>query len=267
MSTLFPGVAVITGAAGTGIGAGVSKAFARAGCRRIAITDLNATLLKDTETAILTSYPDTQVLAVAGDVSDAEFVEKFTQLVVGTFGRIDYAVNCAGIMGNNQRSDETSIQDFDQINNVNYRGCWLCSRAQLKLMLQQEPLPAHDPERPPQRGSIVNIASQLALVGRPCAPAYSGSKAAVIAMTRADAIDYSADNIRINCICPGIIETPMTICDEERIRLLKPAVDIAPMRRMGKVDEVADCALFLCSTQASFVQGHAMVVDGGYIIN
>jgi NAD(P)-dependent dehydrogenase (short-subunit alcohol dehydrogenase family) len=97
--------------------------------------------------------------------------------------------------------------------------------------------------------------------------AYSGSKAAVIAMTRADAIDYSSKNIRVNCICPGIIETPMTICDEERIRLLQPAIAIAPMGRMGKVSEIADCALFLASTKASFVQGHAMVVDGGYVIN
>jgi NAD(P)-dependent dehydrogenase (short-subunit alcohol dehydrogenase family) len=86
-------------------------------------------------------------------------------------------------------------------------------------------------------------------------------------MTRADAIDYSSKNIRVNCICPGIIETPMTMVNEERIRLLKPAIDIAPMKRMGKVSEIADCALFLSSTQASFVQGHAMVVDGGYIIN
>lgn len=85
-------------------------------------------------------------------------------------------------------------------------------------------------------------------------------------MTRADAIDYSRDGIRVNCVCPGIIETPMMVCDEERIRLLEPAVQIATMKRMGKVQEVADCVLFLCSTRASFVQGHAMVVDGGYIL-
>lgn len=202
---------------------------------------------------------------------------------VEKFGRLDYCVNCAGIMGNNQNSTDTSTADFDLINNVNYRGCWLSSRAQLRAMLKQDPLPSHDPERPAQRGSVINIASQLALVGRPCArkydllvschssdktlAAYSGSKAAVIALTRADAIDYSKYNIRINCICPGIIETPMTICDEERIRLLQPAIAIAPMGRMGKVGEIADCVLFLSSTQASFVQGHAMVVDGGYVIN
>jgi NAD(P)-dependent dehydrogenase (short-subunit alcohol dehydrogenase family) len=97
--------------------------------------------------------------------------------------------------------------------------------------------------------------------------AYCASKAAIIGMTRADAIDYSADGIRVNCVCPGVIETPMTTGDEEVRARLQPAVDIAPMKRMGKPEEVADAVLFLCSTFASFVQGHALVVDGGYIIN
>jgi NAD(P)-dependent dehydrogenase (short-subunit alcohol dehydrogenase family) len=97
--------------------------------------------------------------------------------------------------------------------------------------------------------------------------AYCASKAAVIGMTRADAMDYSAENIRVNCICPGLVDTPMTTCDEERLRLMQPAINTAPMKRMAQVDEIADCALFLSSTRASFVQGHAMVVDGGYIIN
>jgi NAD(P)-dependent dehydrogenase (short-subunit alcohol dehydrogenase family) len=86
-------------------------------------------------------------------------------------------------------------------------------------------------------------------------------------MTRANAIDYSKDNIRVNCICPGVIETPMTTASKAMAEALKPAVEIAPMKRMGKPEEVADAVLFLCSAQASFIQGHALVVDGGYTIN
>lgn len=97
--------------------------------------------------------------------------------------------------------------------------------------------------------------------------AYCGSKAAVIALTRSDAIDYAKDGIRVNCVCPGVIETPMTGQTPELRERFRPAVDIAPMKRMGKPAEVADAILFLCSTQASFVQGHALVVDGGYVIN
>jgi NAD(P)-dependent dehydrogenase (short-subunit alcohol dehydrogenase family) len=89
----------------------------------------------------------------------------------------------------------------------------------------------------------------------------------VINMTRCDAIDYSADGIRVNCVCPGVIETPMTTGSPGLIARLKPAVDIAPMKRMGQPEEVADACLFLCSSRASFVQGHALVVDGGYTIN
>ena len=86
-------------------------------------------------------------------------------------------------------------------------------------------------------------------------------------MTRANAIDYSGDGIRVNCVCPGVIETPMTTSSPEMVEALKPAINIAPMQRMGTPDEVADAVLFLCSSQASFIQGHALVVDGGYIIN
>lgn len=86
-------------------------------------------------------------------------------------------------------------------------------------------------------------------------------------MTRSDAIDYSAENIRVNCVCPGVIATPMTTGSKEVTARLKPAVDIAPMKRMGTPEEVANAVLFLCSSDASFVQGHALVVDGGYTIN
>jgi NAD(P)-dependent dehydrogenase (short-subunit alcohol dehydrogenase family) len=133
-------------------------------------------------------------------------------------------------------------------------------------MVQQEPLPGQHQIRK-QRGAIVNIASQLGIVSRPGAVAYSASKAAVVNMTRADAIDYSQDGIRVNCVCPGIIDTPMTTGNKEAQERLQPAIEIAPMKRFGLPEEIADAVLFLCSGEASFVQGHALVVDGGYTIN
>ncbi|EKG10938.1 Short-chain dehydrogenase/reductase SDR [Macrophomina phaseolina MS6] len=253
-STLFPGVAVVTGAGGTGKYPTISAANGKNLRPHLAMT-------------FVEKFPSVQICAESGDISDGNFVETFMRKVVQQFGRIDYCVNCAGILSKNESSTEMTIEDFDKVNSVNYRGCWLTSRAQLKAMLDQDPLPSHDGARPQQRGSIVNIASQLGVVGRPKAPAYCASKAAVIAMTRSDAIDYSEHGIRVNCICPGVIETPMTTSTPELIERLKPAIDIAPMKRMGKPSEIADAALFLCSTKASFVQGHAMVVDGGYVIN
>jgi NAD(P)-dependent dehydrogenase (short-subunit alcohol dehydrogenase family) len=163
---MFPGVAVITGAAGTGMGAAIAKSFAQEGCNKIAITDLNNDLLEATRQAITEKHPDVEVLAVTGNIADEGFVESFFEQVISELGRIDYCVNCAGVMGNNKSSTETSTADFDRINSINYRGCWLTSRAELKHMLTQEPLESHD-GRPGERGSIVNIASQLGLVGRP----------------------------------------------------------------------------------------------------
>lgn len=126
-------------------------------------------MLTTTKNSIRKTHPDVEILALAGNISNEIFVNGFIEAAVSQFGRIDYAVNCAGVMGNNQPSAETSLEDFDKINNVNYRGLWLCSRAQIRAMLKQEPLASHDPTRTGERGSIVNIASQLGLVGRPSA--------------------------------------------------------------------------------------------------
>jgi NAD(P)-dependent dehydrogenase (short-subunit alcohol dehydrogenase family) len=239
--------------------------------------------LNQTKDAILEIDSSINVFERAGDIADEGFVESFNDDVFARFSRIDYAVNCAGILGKNtMKAVDMQTVDFDLLNNINYRGTWLSCRAQLRNMLRQEPLPEH----PKQRGSIVNIASQLGIIARPGAgefgflclarwylvltllvAAYCASKAAIINMTRANAIDYSEDGIRVNCVCPGVIETPMTTSSKEMAEALKPAIDIAPMRRMGTPDEVADAVLFLCSSHASFIQGHALVVDGGYTIN
>ncbi|KAK6396942.1 hypothetical protein LTR65_007440 [Meristemomyces frigidus] len=260
--SLYPGVALITGAA-SGIGQATAVSFAKEGCGRIVLADRNASGLGETSALIKDAASGCEVLKVQTDVSKVDSVQHLVDEAVSHFGRVDYVCNAAGVLSNNERSSETTPDEFDRINGINYRGCWLCSRAEIKQMLTQDPLPTHD-GRPGNRGSVVNIASQLGIVGRPAAPAYCGSKAAVISMTRCDAIDYSKDNIRINCVCPGVIDTPMT---KPNMDVLGPAISIAPMDRPGTAQEVADCVLFLCSSKASFVQGSALVVDGGYVIN
>lgn len=182
----FPGVAFITGAGGTGnspgwlpllssrqmlishragIGAAVAKGFARSGCSRIAITDLNRKSLADTRDAILQIDPKAQIVSQEGDIADEGFVNSFVRDVAKTFSRIDYSVSCAGILGESLRSHETSTAAFDLITNVNYKGTWLASRAVISHMLRQQPHEGH----PEQRGAIVNIASQLGVVARPAA--------------------------------------------------------------------------------------------------
>ncbi|KAL4769400.1 hypothetical protein BDW60DRAFT_218980 [Aspergillus nidulans var. acristatus] len=207
------------------------------------------------------------VMSYPGDISDESFVNSFIDQVVNAFKRIDYVVNCAGVLQREfLRSTEVSSEQFDFINGVNYRGTWLVSRAALRKMVSQEPMSdgVEDGEwRQKSRGSIVNIASQLGVVSRAGAAAYCASKSAIIGLTRADAIDFSKDMIRVNCVCPGVINTNMTTGDPETEEALAPAVQIAPMGRMGDPREVADAVLFLSSSRASFVQGHALVVDGG----
>jgi NAD(P)-dependent dehydrogenase (short-subunit alcohol dehydrogenase family) len=105
-------------------------------------------------------------------VADDQFADSFIDAVVQRFGRVDYAVNCAGVIGKSLRSSETSLEEFDRVNNINYRGCWLSSRAELRQMATQSALASHDPDRPPQRGAVVNVASQLGIVSRPGARKY-----------------------------------------------------------------------------------------------
>ncbi|KAJ5106936.1 oxidoreductase [Penicillium angulare] len=296
----FPGVALITGAAAdvlirtTGIGRAIASAFAREGCMKIVIADLTESTLKEAHSEIEAKFPNVQVLSCVVDVSSPGDVQNLLDQAIEKFGRVDYAVNAAGILGASKRSHEMSVEEFDKVLQVDYRGCWLSSREELKHMVQQEPLPSYD-GRPGNRGAIVNIASQLGIVARPTAPSYCGSKAAVIHMTKADAIDVStfifltisgsriqflvihimsvsfevfvSDRYSfalVNCVCPGLIGTAMVM---DNLEYFKPAIGISPMKRYGTVEEVADCVLFLCSSKATFVQGAAFVVDGGYTIN
>ncbi|WWD16663.1 hypothetical protein CI109_101093 [Kwoniella shandongensis] len=277
--TDFPGVALVTGAGGTGIGAAVARAFAQSGCTKLVVTDYNATTLSQITESLRQSHQSLQILSVAGDISSSSFIDDLFSQIEKTFGRLDYAVNCAGISGNNAPSFESTVEDFDRINGVNYRGLWMCSKKELEIMKGQDLLPKDGgDELRRQRGSIVNIASQLGVVGRTDAPIYCASKSAVIGLTRADAMDASPYLIRVNALCPGIIRTAMTdhslrppLPEGEKDMTapmeLTKEINMAPMRRMGSPEEMADIVLFLASEKASFVQGAAWVADGGYTIN
>ncbi|KAF4449799.1 3-oxoacyl-acyl-carrier protein reductase [Fusarium austroafricanum] len=223
--TLFPGVALVTGAA-SGIGRQVAISFAVEGCRKIALFDKNIKELIETKSTITAKAGEAEVLFFEVDNLEADEVTRNMTLVIAYFGRIDYAVNCAGIYGPTKKSHQVTPSEFDQVMNTNFRGLWLCAREELKSV-------------------------------------YSASKAAIISLTRSDAIDYAKHQVRVNCVCPGVIETPMTadVPDDDA------AVQTAVMRRKGTPQEVADAVLFLSSPKASFIQGAALSVDGGYTIS
>jgi NAD(P)-dependent dehydrogenase (short-subunit alcohol dehydrogenase family) len=181
-STLFPGVALITGASSgkplqhhhpisipiktTGIGKATATAFAQEGCTRIVLADISSTSLTSTTSTLSTLFPSVQFLAILTDISSPSSVRDLFRKTMDEFKRLDYAVNCAGVLGTAKKSHEMTLEEFDHIVNVDYRGSWLCSREELKIMVNQEPLQATN-GRQGNRGVIVNVASQLGIVARP----------------------------------------------------------------------------------------------------
>ncbi|KAF9881011.1 hypothetical protein CkaCkLH20_01161 [Colletotrichum karsti] len=266
--SLFEGVAVVTGAA-SGIGRQVAISFAREGCKRIALLDKDEDGLSETARMCREANGDARTFVIEIDNRNEDDVSAGMEYVTEEWGRIDYAVNCAvsaheepGMFGPMAPSHLLTTAEFDEITTTNYRGTWLCSKAELTQMIKQEPLKTHD-GRPGNRGVVVNVASNLSLVSRPETPAYSASKAAILSLTKSDAVDYAKYNIRVNCVCPGIIDTPMT----SEVSKDDPIIAVAPMKRKGTPQEVADAVLFLCSSKATFIHGAALSVDGGYVAN
>ncbi|KXH40316.1 short chain dehydrogenase [Colletotrichum nymphaeae SA-01] len=279
--TLFSGVAVVTGAASgeskdeiehktgtdrgnSGIGRQVAISFAREGCKRIALLDRDEDGALETARMCREANGETRTFVMEIDNRNDEDIASCMENVVEEWGRIDYAVNCAGMFGPKAPSHLLTPAEFDEITNINYRGTWLCSRAELTHMIKQESMKTHD-GRPGNRGVIVNVASNLSLVSRPETPAYNASKAAILSMTRSDAIDvgFLLRRETPSLTASRIIDTPMT----SEVSSDDPMIAVAPMKRKGTPQEVADAVLFLCSSKASFIHGASLSVDGGYVIN
>jgi NAD(P)-dependent dehydrogenase (short-subunit alcohol dehydrogenase family) len=242
--------AIVTGGE-SGIGRAISELFAAQGAN-VVIADLT-----DRGTARTIARKGGKAVYVKTDVCSEAQAARLVSQAVKRFGGVDILCNNAGIVLFKPMS-ETTEDEWDRVLGTNLKGVFLVSKHAIPEMLKRK------------GGAIVNIASQLGLVGLEGFAAYCASKGGVVLLTKTMALEYAARNIRVNCICPGPIQTPML---ESEIQM-EPDPEAArkawarkqPIGRIGSPDEIAQAALYLASERSSFVVGHALVVDGGYIL-
>ena len=240
---------LITGAA-SGIGRATALAFASEGARLV----LGDVAPAGEETAAAARALGVEAHFQRTDVTSPADIDALVARATRSHGRLDCAVNNAGIEGALAPTAEYPPEDFERVIQVNLIGVWRCLRAELPVMLGAG------------GGAIVNTASVAGLVGAGGLSAYVASKHAVVGMTRVAAIEYAKEGVRVNAVCPGVIDTPMV----DRLSLAMPNLREAllamkPMGRLGLPEEVAAAIVWLCSDAASFVTGHALAVDGGYV--
>jgi NAD(P)-dependent dehydrogenase (short-subunit alcohol dehydrogenase family) len=243
-------VALVTGAA-SGIGRAAALAFASAGAR-VVVADVAREAGERTVGEIRAAAGD--AIFVACDVSRAPEVEAMVAEAVATYGRLDCAFNNAGIGLTYTPLHELDEERWQRILAVNLTGVWLCMKYEIRQMLTQG------------GGAIVNTASIDGLSGAAGLADYVASKHGVVGLTRTAALEYATRGIRVNAVCPGMIRTPMVEAGiRERPELEARLIAQEPVGRLGTPEEIAAAAVWLCSDAASFVTGHAMPVDGGFL--
>ncbi|AAY91051.1 SDR family oxidoreductase [Pseudomonas protegens] len=249
MSMTFSGqVALVTGAA-NGIGRATAQAFAAQGLK-VVVADLDTA--GGEGTVALIREAGGEALFVPCNVTLEADVQSLMARTIEAYGRLDYAFNNAGIEIEKGRLAEGSMDEFDAIMGVNVKGVWLCMKYQLPLLLAQG------------GGAIVNTASVAGLGAAPKMSIYAASKHAVIGLTKSAAIEYAKKKIRVNAVCPAVIDTDMfRRAYEADPKKAEFAAAMHPVGRIGKVEEIASAVLYLCSDGAAFTTGHALAVDGG----
>ena len=250
MKESFEGkVALVTGA-GSGIGLATARGFAEAGAA-VVLADMDEEAVRAAAEELMAG--GRKALAVRCDVANEQQVAAMVEQTVSTFGRLDAAYNNAGVQSPAIETADASGEEFDRVNSINLRGVWNCMKYELLQMRQQG------------NGAIVNCSSIGGVIGLPGRAIYHASKHGVIGLTKSAALEYASKGIRINAVCPGTVETPMV---EDMLAkepdAMKEILRDQPIGRLGRPEEIAAAVLWLCSPGASFVIGHALVVDGGY---
>ncbi|WP_418279995.1 SDR family NAD(P)-dependent oxidoreductase [Halorubrum sp. DTA98] len=243
---------VVTGG-GSGIGRETAVAFAEGGAN-VVVGDLDVAGGEETVETI-TERTDGHGTFVEVNVTDDDDVERLIETATTQYDGLDVAFNNAGIGGTFDATEEISEADWSQIIDVNLTGVWRCLREEIPVMLEDG------------GGAIINTASILGRVGEAGTPAYTASKHGVVGLTKVAALDHATDDIRVNAVCPGYIETQMlddagVTRDED---LLEQTKALHPMKRLGNVEEIAGAVTWLASDAASFVTGETLDVDGGYL--
>jgi NAD(P)-dependent dehydrogenase (short-subunit alcohol dehydrogenase family) len=245
-------VALVTGAA-SGLGLATAKVFAEAGAS-VALADWNENAVRSAAEELTAGGH--KALAIPCDVADDAQVEAMVQQTVSAFGRLDAAYNNAGIQNLVAEAADATREDYDRVMAVNLRGVWSCMKFELQAMRRQE------------SGAIVNCSSIGGLIGSPGRGTYHAAKHGVLGLTTSAALEYAARGIRINAVCPGLVQTPMAdqMMAGGQAEALDAMLKDVPIGRLGRAEEIANAVLWLCSPAASLVVGHALVVDGGYTI-
>lgn len=246
--TLNDNVVLVTGA-GSGIGQMIARTFAAQGARVVA-ADIDEAGAEETARQIEEAGGD--VLPLEVDVGTSGSVEHMVRETVRAFGRLDCACNGAGVEGARVPTADYDEAAWDHVMNVNLRGTWLCMKHEIAQM--------------EEGGSIVNVASVFGVRGFARASAYVAADHGVVGLTKAAALEYGNQGIRVNAVCPSFVNAPLQLRTGilTRPEQLKEAIDALPLGRIGEPSEIAEAVLWLSSEAASFVTGQALCVDGGY---
>ncbi|KAI0160651.1 3-oxoacyl-reductase [Xylariaceae sp. FL1272] len=261
--SLLKGTALITGAA-SGIGQHTALSFAKHGITRLALCDINSAALAQSASALREQYPNLSTVEITLDVRSTAAVASGIAQAVKELGRLDVAVNNAGIGGSGNETHEVPEEEWLRVNDVNLNGVWRCQKEEIKHMLKQE-----DRGMREGRGRIINVASMLGIVSPGTTmshTAYTASKHAVLGLTKGDGNTYGRQGIRINAICPGYVETPLLLAHMATTPDSPLGMDIerTPLKRMATMEEIGDAISFLASPLSSFMQSGALIIDGGF---